>query len=70
MDLEYEATKKLSNTNNDMTNIIDPLVTDRTSLWSRKRTTDRYSPKFEKKNTPRIIRIKGSQNGRLANDSG
>ena len=48
MDLEYEATKKLSNTNNDMPNIIDPLVTDRNSLWSRKRTTDRYSPKFEK----------------------
>ena len=48
MDLEKEAAKKLSNTNNDMVNIIDPLVTDRTSLWSRKRTTDRYSPKFEK----------------------
>ena len=48
MDLELEVTKKLSKANNVMASIIDPLVTDRTSLWSRKRTTDRYSPKFEK----------------------
>jgi len=53
-----------------MANIIDPLVTDRTSLWSRKRTTDLYSPKFEKIITPRKIRTIPSHNGRVANDSG
>ena len=47
-DLEYEAAKKLSNTNSDIANIIDPLVTDRNSLWSRKRMTDLYSPIYEK----------------------
>ena len=70
MDLELEVTKKLSKANNVMASIIDPLVTDRTSLWSRKRTTDLYSPKFEKTITPRKIRTTGSQNGRIAYDSG
>ena len=53
-----------------MANIIDPLETDRTSLWSRKRTTDLYSPKNEKTYTPRKIRTIASQNERMANDSG